>query len=144
LDPIRITIGKDVFEAHWEESESPATCAAFRTLLPFVKPIIHARWSGESCWIPLGDFDLAVGPENSVTEPKPGQILFHPAGISETEILVPYGPTRFASVAGTLAGNHFLTIRDNLDRLAQVGRDVLWKGSREARFEIARQGPSAA
>jgi hypothetical protein len=45
--------------------------------------------------------------------------------MSETEILVAYGPTCFASKAGQLAGNHFLTIREDLDRLAKTGRAVL-------------------
>ena len=132
---VRITIGNDTFAARWEVDVSPETCAAFRRLLPYSEKIIHARWSGEACWIPLGTFDLAVGQENPTSRPKPGQILFHPAGISETEILLPYGATRFSSVAGELAGNHFLTIVDGLDRLARLGRDILWHGCRDIRFE---------
>ena len=139
VDPsqtVRITIGSETFAARWEVDNSPKTCAAFRRLLPYSEKIIHARWSGEACWIPLGAFDLGVGPENPISRPKPGQILFHPAGISETEILLPYGATRFSSVAGELSGNHFLTIIDGLDRLARLGRDILWHGSRDIRFEI--------
>jgi hypothetical protein len=30
-----------------------------------MQKLIHARWSGEACWIPLGDFKLGVGPENA-------------------------------------------------------------------------------
>src|ERR1700733_5990055 len=62
-DAVRITIGDDTFIAQWEVDVSPHTCAAFRRLLPYSQKIIHARWSGEACWIPLGTFDLAVGPE---------------------------------------------------------------------------------
>ena len=140
-DAVRIKIGDDIFMARWEVDVSPQTCAAFRKLLPYSQKIIHARWSGEACWIPLGAFDLAVGPENPISRPKPGQILFYPAGVSETEILVPYGNARFSSVAGELAGNHFLTIVDGLDRLERLGRDILWHGSRDIRFEAA--GPRA-
>jgi hypothetical protein len=136
-DAVKITIGADTFTARWEVDVSPHTCAAFRRLLPYSQKIIHARWSGEACWIPLGTFDLAVGPENPISRPKPGQILFYPAGASETEILVPYGTARFNSVAGELAGNHFLTIVDGLDRLERLGRDILWHGSRDIRFEAA-------
>jgi len=136
-DTVQITIGKDIFNARWEVAASPQTCAAFRRLLPYSQKIIHGRWSGEACWIPLGTFDLAVGPENPISQPKPGQILFYPAGISETEILVPYGNARFASVFGELAGNHFLTIVDDLERLADLGRDILWHGSQDIRFETA-------
>ncbi len=136
---IDIAIGADRFKARWEMAASPHTCAAFRRLLPYSQKIIHARWSGEACWIPLGAFDLAVGPEHPVTRPDPGQILFYPGGISETEILLPYGSTRFSSVAGELAGNHFLTIVGGLERLAALGREILWHGSRDIRFELARE-----
>lgn len=142
LDLIRIKIGSDTFDARWELAASPRTCAAFRRLLPYSQKIIHARWSGEACWIPLGAFDLAVGSENPISRPKPGQILFYPAGASETEILVPYGSARFNSVAGELAGNHFLTIVDGLDRLELLGRDILWHGSRDIHFEFV--APSSA
>lgn len=136
-DAVQITIGDDNFIAQWEVVVSPNTCATFRRLLPYSQKIIHARWSGEACWIPLGTFDLAVGPENPISHPKPGQILFYPAGVSETEILLPYGNARFNSVAGELAGNHFLTIVDGIERLQRLGRDILWHGSRDIRFEAA-------
>ena len=131
---VEILIGEARFIARWEEQLSPKTCAAFRSLLPYTQRIIHARWSGEACWIPLGELDLGVAPENPVSRPLPGQLLFYPAGISETEILLPYGAARFASVAGELAGNRLLTIVDGLEQLAQVGKDILWNGSREIRF----------
>jgi hypothetical protein len=131
---VEILIGEARFVARWEEQLSPQTCAAFKALLPYTQRIIHARWSGEACWVPLGEFDLGVEPENPVSRPLPGQLLFYPAGISETEILVPYGAARFSSVAGELAGNRLLTIEDGLERLAQIGKDILWKGSREIRF----------
>lgn len=88
---MRIAAGPFVFAARLEDKLAPKTCAAFLKLLPYRQKLIHARWSGEACWIPLGDFKLGVGPENAVAEPKPGQILFYPGGISETEILLPTG-----------------------------------------------------
>jgi hypothetical protein len=57
--------------------------------------------------------------------------------VSETEILIAYGPTRFASKAGQLAGNHVLTIREGLDRLAITGRSVLWNGAKPIAFRPA-------
>ena len=131
---VEILIGEERFIARWEDQLSPKTCAAFKALLPYTQRIIHARWSGEACWVPLGEFDLGVAPENPVSRPLPGQLLFYPAGISETEILVPYGAARFSSVAGELAGNRLLTLVDRLDRLAEIGKDILWNGSREIRF----------
>jgi len=137
MTDVRITVGPVSFLARWERQLSPATCAAFDAILPFSQKLIHARWSGEACWVPLGGFDLGVGPEHPTSLPEPGQILFHPAGISETEILIPYGISRFSSSAGELRGNRLLTITEGLDRLAQLGRDVLWSGSRDIRFERA-------
>jgi len=137
MDKVKITVGALTFFARWEYAASPRTCAAFKALLPYSEKLIHARWSGEACWIPLGSFDLGVAAENAISEPAPGQLLFYPGGISETEILLPYGAARFGSVAGPLAGNRLLTITDDLDRLAQLGTDILWNGSREIRFEVA-------
>ncbi len=62
-------------------------------------------------------------------------VLLYPGGISETEILIAYGPTHFASKAGTLAGNHFLTIVAGQDTLAEFGRRTLWEGAQELRIE---------
>ena len=102
--------------------------------LPFVSKIIHARWSGEAVWIPLGDLQFGVGFEDATSYPVPGQIILFPGGISEAEILIAYGPTCFASKAGQLAGNHFLTIEDNLDMLAELGRRSLWSGAKDIEF----------
>jgi hypothetical protein len=132
-----MTVGAHTFVAKWQPQLSPITCAAFKRLLPFSQSIVHARWSGEACWIPLGTLDLDVPLENPTSRPAPGQILFYPAGISETEILVPYGVTRFYSAAGEIVGSHFLTITDDLERLAQLGKDILWNGSQNISFRTA-------
>jgi len=132
---VRIGVGRLVFGARLEEGAAPRTCAAFRRLLPYRQKIIHARWSGEACWIPLGDLDLGLGPENHTSSPAPGDLLLYPGGISETEILLPYGSTRFASKVGQLAGNHFLTIVEGREALAEMGRMVLWQGAQDIVFE---------
>ena len=99
-----------MFAACFEHAAAPRTCAKFAGLLPYRERLIHARWSGEACWIPLGDLDLGLGYENATSYPAPGQLLLHPGGISETEILLAYGAVCFASKIGQLAGNHFLRI----------------------------------
>jgi hypothetical protein len=132
---IRITAAGFVFTARMEEALAPQTCAAFRRLLPYRQQLIQARWSGESCWIPLGDFKLDVPHENMTSHPSKGEILFYPGGFSETEILFPYGSTRFASKVGQLAGNHFLTIVDGVEHLGEVGRLCLWNGAQPISFE---------
>ena len=134
MSDLIITIGGDEFRARFELEKSPDTCKAFKSALPFVSKIIHARWSGEAVWIPLGDLQFGVGFEDATSYPAPGQIILFPGGISEAEILIAYGPTCFASKAGQLAGNHFLTIEDNLDMLAELGRRSLWSGAKDIEF----------
>ena len=132
---LRLAAGGHVFVARLEESAAPKTCAAFLKLLPYRQKLIHARWSGEACWIPLGDFKLGVPPENAISKPAPGQLLFYPGGISETEILFPYGKAAFACKDGPLEGNPFLTIVEGAERLAELGRKVLWEGAQDIVFE---------
>ena len=131
----RITAGPFQFTARFEEESAPRTCAAFKALLPFRNKIIQARWSGEAAWIPLGDLRLDVGFENHTSHPAPGEILLYPGGYSETEILVPYGATMFASKLGQLAGNHFLTVVEGREHLRALGRLVLWDGAQDIAFE---------
>lgn len=133
---LRINVGQFTFTARFEEIEAPKTCAAFRTLLPYQQKLIHARWSGEACWVPLGDFALGIGFENATSHPAPGEILWYPGGYSETEILFPYGASCFASKLGQLAGNHFLTILDGRDNLRELGRKTLWEGAQDITFEL--------
>jgi hypothetical protein len=134
MDRIRITAGPFTFLARFEEKEAPRTTEAFRNLLPYRQRIIHVRWSGEACWVPLGDFDFGVGYENATSYPSPGQILLHPGGVSETEILLGYGACRFASKVGQLAGNHFLTIIEGNENLMNLGKLVLWSGAQDITF----------
>ena len=103
-------------------------------MLPLKTQLIQARWSGEAAWIPLGDLDLGLGYENHTSHPAPGELLLYPGGISETEILFPYGATLFASKMGQLAGNHFATIYEGNDRLMELGELVLRKGAQEITF----------
>jgi len=129
-----LSVGGLALSARLEEAAAPQTVAAFRRLLPLDSRIIHARWSGESAWIPFGDLDVGIGPENATSYPAPGELLLYPGGVSETEILLPYGPTCFASKAGQLAGNHFATVEDGREHLRELGRRVLWEGALPIRF----------
>jgi len=133
---IRITAGPHVFIARLEEQTAPKTCAAFLRLLPYRQKLIHARWSGEACWIPLGEFRLGVDAENAITQPAPGQLLFYPGGISETEILFPYGKSAFACKDGPLSGTPYLTVVEGAEHLAALGKLTLWQGAQDIRFDV--------
>ncbi len=132
---IIVHIGPWLIRAHLERQHAPQTVAAFVARLPWKGQLIHARWSGEALWMPLGDTTLYEGYENATSYPAPGQVLWHPADMSEAELLIPYGPTRFASKAGQLAGNHFLTLDADSRELAEVGRAALWHGALDISFE---------
>ena len=131
---LEITVGSLRFTARWETQVAPKTCAVFRRLLPLRTRLVQARWSGESAWVPLGDLETGLGFENHTSYPAAGQLLLYPGGISETEVLFPYGSTSFASKAGPLAGNHFATIEEGRDLLTELGRRVLYDGAQEIVF----------
>jgi hypothetical protein len=135
VSAIRITAGPFVFSARLEAA-APRTCAKFMSLLPYRERIIHVRWSGEACWIPLGALDLGLPLENHTSFPAPGEVLLYPGGISETEILLAYGGVRFASKVGQLAGNHFMTITEGRGQLRALGERVLWHGAEDILFEM--------
>jgi len=135
MDRLRITTGTYSFDARFENAAAPKTCAVFKKLLPYENRVIHVRWSGEAVWVPLGDLDLGLTYENPTSYPAPGQIIVHPGGISETEILVAYGAVNFASKVGQLAGNHFITITSDLDKLYELGRAVIYEGAKTIRIE---------
>lgn len=134
---IIVTAGDCRFEARLERELAPKTCAAFEARLPFISRIIHVRWSGEGVWVPLGDLDFGVGYENNTCYPSAGQVILYPGGVSETEILLAYGYVNFASKAGQLSGNHFLTLTSGLENLYGLGRKVLYEGAQPIRFDRA-------
>jgi hypothetical protein len=65
-----------------------------------------------------------------------GEVLIYPGGVSEVEILFPYGATYFASVAGPLAGNHSMTIVEGQDNFHDLGQLVQWKGAQDVSFAL--------
>ena len=136
MTDIRVTAGPYVFEAKLEREAAPKTCAKFLSLLPYKERIIHVRWSGEGCWIPLGETDFGLPFENATSFPAPGQFILYPGGYSETELLLAYGGVCFASKMGQLAGNHFLTITKGQENLVALGKKTLWGGAQDILFEL--------
>jgi hypothetical protein len=132
---IRIHVGDLEFRARLERERAPATVAALLRMLPLSGWVLQARWSGEAAWMPLGDLDVGVGAENDTQHPAAGEVLLYPRGISETEILLPYGETAFASRVGPLRGNHVMTIVEGTGQLVELGRRVVWQGAQPIRLE---------
>lgn len=135
----RVSIAGEVFTGRLNPA-APRTIEAMRKRLPFRQRVIHVRWSGEACWVPLGETDLGVSFENHTCHPSAGDVLLYPGGYSETELLIAYGACSFASRMGPLAGNHFMTLVDAGTRLRAVGERVLWHGAQELLIETMDTG----
>src|SRR5215471_8637888 len=127
MNTIRIDAGPFTFAARMEVEAAPKTCAKFSSMLPYRQKIIHVRWSGEGCWIPLANLDLGLTHENATSHPAPGEIILYPGGLSETEILLAYGAVQFSS-------NHFLTVVEGRENLRALGELVLWNGAQDILF----------
>jgi hypothetical protein len=138
MGELLISVGDLHFTARWEP-DAPQTATAVRRLLPIRSQLIHCRWSGEGTWIPFGDLDVGVGYEHHTSHPAPGQLLIYTGTMSECEILFPYGACMFSSKLGQLAGNHFATVVEGGEQLAEMGRRCLWEGAQE--IEIRAGAP---
>jgi len=134
MGDLSIRVGDLNFSARWE-ADAPLTRDALRSLLPIRGKLIHCRWSGEGCWIPFGDTNIGVGYENHTSHPAPGEIIVYTGDLSERELLIAYGAVMFSSKLGQLAGNHFATITQGREQLAEMGRRVLWEGAQDIVIE---------
>jgi hypothetical protein len=133
---VYMTVDGETFEAALLDERAPRSCAWFCSILPWEQQLVHVRWSGEACWIPLGSLKLDVGMEDATCYPAAGEILLYPGGASETEILLPYGATRFYSKAGALAGNPILQLRGDLTRWRKIAKDTLLSGAKQIGFRL--------
>jgi hypothetical protein len=133
MSDLQIRVGDLNFTARWEAA-APRTIEAIKSMLPIEAKLIHCRWTGESTWIPFGDFRPGLEYENHTSHPAPGQLAIYPGGISECEIFFPYGGCTTSSKVGQLAANHFATVAPDegwQDRLREVGRRCLWEGAQD-------------
>jgi hypothetical protein len=142
---LRVTIGGITFVAELLEDEAPETCRALIAALPIEGRVIQARWSGEAAWLPMDEYEIKVRLENATSHPSRGDLLYYPGGISEKELLIPYGSACFGSRVGQLQGNHFATIVEGAGRLGEMGRKVLWEGAQGIRIEaeLSEKGVSS-
>lgn len=86
------------------------------------------------------DLDL----ENATAHPRPGQVLLYAGGISEPELLIPYGACAFASRSGQLSGSHVITLSGNDSHLAQIGGLLMTSGAQSLRLEAFASGDGGA
>jgi hypothetical protein len=132
---IRITIGKIEFIAKMHLDRAPETCRLLLEKMPITGKVIQARWSGEAAWLQMDPYGIEAPQENATSYPGQGQILYYPGGVSEKEILIPYGSACFASKFGLLPGNHFATVIEGNQLLEIMGEKVLWGGAQSIRIE---------
>lgn len=135
MTDLRITTRDIVFTGRLERKLAPKTCEYVESILPYRSKVIHVKWSGEGCFVPLGEQAVPFGVENATTYPTPGQMIFYPGGYGDTEILLAYGSVAFLSKVGPLAGNHFLTIVEGLEKLPELGRRASWEGAQDIMIE---------
>ena len=117
---------------------TPHSCERFMELLPYHGTLLHARWSGEALWAPLGPAWPAgqyLPREHATFEAKAGDILLYAGELSEPELLIPYGTSRFSCKAGLLEGNPVLTFDGSFSVLPELGRRALWRGAMSFRIE---------
>jgi hypothetical protein len=136
MGTLQISVGDLHCSARWEAA-APRTMEAIRRMLPIDSRLIHCRWTGESTWIPFGDFRPGLDYENHTSHPAPGQLAIYPGGISECEIFFPYGACTTSSKVGQLAANHFATVVPDegwQDLLREIGRRCLWEGAQVIRI----------
>ena len=133
---LKFTIGESIFKAEMHTDRAPETCRLLAENMPITGKVIQARWSGEAVWLQMDPYGIDAPQENATSYPGIGQILYYPGGISEKEILIPYGSACFASKFGFLPGNHFATIVEGTELLEQMGKNVLWKGAQNIKIEL--------
>ncbi len=136
MTELRVHAGPGRVDGRLDTEPAPRTCAAELNATGFSGQIVDVRWSGAGVWIPLGDRDFGLGYENHSSHPAPGQFLLYPGGLSEAEILLAYGGVDFSSKMGQLAGNQFLSLTSNLERLPELGNLVLYEGAKPIAFEL--------
>jgi len=131
---LKITVGDLVLTAEMHPEKAPETCRMLKEIMSIKGNLIQARWSGEAAWLQMDPHGVEAPQESATSYPGPGQLLYYPGGVSEEEMLVPYGFAIFASKFGLLPGNHFATITGG--DLEKLGLNVLWEGAQSITIEV--------
>ncbi|MGH8139261.1 MAG: DUF3830 family protein [Steroidobacteraceae bacterium] len=75
LPTVRITIDGEPFDAQPQCDLAPHSCACLERLMPYHGELVHAQWSGQSCWSPLSEVwpsGAFLPPESATGYPSPG------------------------------------------------------------------------
>lgn len=129
-----------MFSGRLLPEKAPETCKWFLARLPFKVTMIQAAWSGMAIFCGLDNSAKRIPFESATSYPAKGEVLMYPGNeLGNTgEIYIPYGGNRFACPIGQIAGNHFLTIEEGIERLPEFGRFVRHKGAQEMQFREVR------
>ena len=131
---LKITVGDQILTAEMHTEKAPETCKLLTAIMPIKGKLIQARWSGEAAWLQMDPFGVEAPQENATSYPGLGQLLYYPGGVSEKEMLFPYGSACFASKFGLLPGNHFASITDG--DLEKLGEKILWEGAQDIMINV--------
>ena len=119
---LHMLVGTDLaFILKLEMDAAPKTCDGVRRRAPLPQQA-HASAMERRSRVDSARWIATSASRSRTTRAirRPDEILLYPGGYSETEILVPYGNTMFASKLGQLAGNHFLTVIEGQEQLARA------------------------
>jgi hypothetical protein len=142
IKEIEIQIGDQVFVAEMLNKKAPKTCAAIKSILPLESVTWHQFWSGQGLqchdmrlkqmardhgmW-PNADFPDYE--ENPNIYGSAGDVGFYPIGHG---LFITYGKCRFfGALDGAEPTYIFAKIKDNLDELYQLGREIGRKGEQK-------------
>uniref|UniRef100_UPI000E2EAD12 DUF3830 family protein n=1 Tax=Cupriavidus taiwanensis TaxID=164546 RepID=UPI000E2EAD12 len=125
---IEMKAGPFSFLARLEQDISPAACGWLMERLPAHWEFLQGRWSGHAVFARLNGTAKHIG-QGGISQPAVGQILLCAGDDREGgELLIPYGPTRFACPSGELFGHHILTVTTGQERLVDLGTLIHERG----------------
>ena len=142
---IEIEIGGVNFTANLLDHKAPKTCAAILSILPYESIVWHQFWSGNGLQVhdetlkkmkaEFGLWPSSNFPdyeENPSIFGCPGDVGFYPIGHG---IFISYGKSRFYGPPEGVEPTYiFAEIKDDLDKLYEIGRKIGREGQQKIIF----------
>ena len=137
MGTLQITVGDLHCSARWEPA-APRTIEAIRRMLPIESKLIHCRWTGESTWIPFGDFRPGLDYENHTSHPGARPAGDLPGRHQRVRDLLSVRRLHHG-VEGRASWRRTTSRRVDpddgwQDLLREIGRRCLWEGAQEIRI----------